>query len=75
MLVSPVGVPHPEDLSGRLAAAPWYVKGLIRTARGLWQWNVSPQALVRGLGPWGPGLVRGYVFRRFTGAGPNAWVL
>ena len=68
MLVSPVGVPHPEDLSGRLAGAPWYIKGLVKFFRGLWSLSITPQAVVRFCGPLGPGLVRKYVTARFTGA-------
>jgi pimeloyl-ACP methyl ester carboxylesterase len=68
VLVSPVGVPHPEDLSGRLANAPWYIKLLVQTFRGFWTLGITPQAVVRAAGPFGHSLVKKYVYARFTGA-------
>ncbi|XP_031120022.1 probable 1-acylglycerol-3-phosphate O-acyltransferase [Ipomoea triloba] len=35
----------------------------------LWESNFTPQKLVRGLGPWGPDLVRKYTGSRFSSAG------
>ncbi|KAL0323165.1 UNVERIFIED_CONTAM: putative 1-acylglycerol-3-phosphate O-acyltransferase [Sesamum angustifolium] len=51
------------DMSEQLIRfrATW--KGAI--ANHLWESNFTPQKLVRGLGPWGPGLVRKYTSARF----------
>ncbi|KAG0609659.1 hypothetical protein M758_7G004200 [Ceratodon purpureus] len=36
-------------------------------ANFIWESNFTPQAVVRGLGPWGPGLVKNYASNRFGG--------
>lgn len=67
VLVSPVGVPErPEDERPALRDAPLWVKGLLKFFRWLWARGVTPQGIVRFLGPWGVNIVNGYVRRRFN---------
>ncbi|GLT57951.1 hypothetical protein SLA2020_308840 [Shorea laevis] len=64
ILVGPAGFsPESDPISERLARfrATW--KGAI--LNHLWESNFTPQKLVRGLGPWGPDLVRKYTTARF----------
>ncbi|ORX91650.1 alpha/beta-hydrolase [Basidiobolus meristosporus CBS 931.73] len=77
ILASPVGIPknqykepeenknislqnsQPNEFSNRRRVLPgWAVK--------LWNWNVTPQSIVRFTGRFGPSLVGGYVYRRFA---------
>ncbi|GKV46994.1 hypothetical protein SLEP1_g53944 [Rubroshorea leprosula] len=64
ILVGPAGFsPESDPISEKLARfrATW--KGAI--LNHLWESNFTPQRLVRGLGPWGPDLVRKYTTARF----------
>ncbi|XP_011074639.1 probable 1-acylglycerol-3-phosphate O-acyltransferase [Sesamum indicum] len=63
ILVGPAGFSSETDMSEQLIQfrATW--KGAI--VNHLWESNFTPQKLVRGLGPWGPGLVRKYTSARF----------
>ncbi|KAM5583905.1 hypothetical protein ABKV19_003670 [Rosa sericea] len=64
VLVGPVGFSSAED-----ARNEWIMqfkttwKGAI--INHLWESNFTPQKLIRGLGPWGPKIVRGYTNTRF----------
>ncbi|KAJ3157275.1 hypothetical protein HDU89_002687 [Geranomyces variabilis] len=60
VLVSPAGVgKQPEvDMRNR----PGLLPKLFKT---LWTLNVTPMTILRGAGPWGPGLVHKYTTRRF----------
>ncbi|KAK1554042.1 hypothetical protein Q3G72_032967 [Acer saccharum] len=73
ILVGPAGVsPESEPKSEWLTKfrATW--KGAI--LNHLWESNFTPQNIVRGLGPWGPDIVRKYTTTRF-GAHSNGTVL
>ncbi|XP_078440141.1 alpha/beta-Hydrolases superfamily protein [Wolffia australiana] len=63
VLVGPAGFTSEESSSERLTKfrATW--KGAI--FNHLWESNFTPQKVLRGLGPWGPGLVRKYTSARF----------
>lgn len=64
ILVGPAGFSSESDgMSERLTRfrATW--KGAI--VNHLWESNFTPQKVVRGLGPWGPGLVCRYTSTRF----------
>ncbi|GLT69163.1 hypothetical protein SLA2020_413370 [Shorea laevis] len=64
ILVGPAGVsPEADAQSERFAQfrATW--KGAI--LNHLWESNFTPQKIVRGLGPWGPNIVRNYTTARF----------
>lgn len=63
ILVGPAGFSTDPDMSERLIQfrATW--KGAI--LNHLWESNFTPQKIVRGLGPWGPDLVRRYTSARF----------
>ncbi|XP_031475252.1 1-acylglycerol-3-phosphate O-acyltransferase [Nymphaea colorata] len=64
ILVGPAGFSSESD-----PKSEWFVK-FRATWKGavlnhLWESNFTPQKLVRGLGPWGPDLVRRYTTARF----------
>ncbi|KAL8130632.1 hypothetical protein V2J09_019787 [Rumex salicifolius] len=63
ILVGSAGFSAESNMSENLAQfrATW--KGAI--ANHLWESNFTPQKIVRGLGPWGPNLVRRYTTARF----------
>ncbi|GAB2267720.1 hypothetical protein Dimus_002702 [Dionaea muscipula] len=63
ILVGPAGFSAETDISERLNQfrATW--KGAI--LNHLWESNLTPQKIIRGLGPWGPDLVRRYTTARF----------
>ncbi|XP_078173362.1 putative 1-acylglycerol-3-phosphate O-acyltransferase [Carex rostrata] len=64
ILVSPVGfTPETDQSSERVTKfrATW--KGMI--FNHLWESGFTPQKIIRGLGPWGPDLVRRYTSARF----------
>uniref|UniRef100_A0A7N0SV43 AB hydrolase-1 domain-containing protein n=1 Tax=Kalanchoe fedtschenkoi TaxID=63787 RepID=A0A7N0SV43_KALFE len=72
ILVGPAGVLSESDAKSEWLTrfrATW--KGAV--LNHLWESNFTPQKLVRGLGPWGPGLVNKYTSARFgvdtTGVG------
>eukprot|EP00898_Chlorokybus_atmophyticus_P002553 jgi/Chlat1/3299/Chrsp22S03541 len=64
VLVGPAGVtpPPPED---RLDSTSWRY----RVFKLVFEANLTPFALVRLAGPWGPGLVEGFSTRRFISGG------
>lgn len=64
ILVGSAGFSSETDMSERLSQfrATW--KGAI--FNHLWESNFTPQKVVRGLGPWGPDLVRKYTSARFS---------
>ncbi|XP_051150844.1 1-acylglycerol-3-phosphate O-acyltransferase-like [Andrographis paniculata] len=63
ILVGPAGFSSESDMSERLTQfrATW--KGAI--VNHLWESNFTPQKIIRGLGPWGPDIVRKYTSARF----------
>ncbi|XP_077220324.1 putative 1-acylglycerol-3-phosphate O-acyltransferase [Tasmannia lanceolata] len=64
ILVGPAGFTSESDASNEWVTkfrATW--KGAI--LGHLWESNFTPQRIVRGLGPWGPDLVRKYTSTRF----------
>ncbi|GAB4839447.1 hypothetical protein Ancab_028969 [Ancistrocladus abbreviatus] len=63
ILVGPVGFSADSEMSEQLMQfrATW--KGAL--LNHLWESNFTPQKVVRGLGPWGPNLVRRYTGARF----------
>ncbi|CAN6463695.1 unnamed protein product [Victoria cruziana] len=64
ILVGPVGFSSESDSESEWLTkfrATW--KGAV--LNHLWESNFTPQKLVRGLGPWGPDLVRKYTTARF----------
>ncbi|KAF5208137.1 1-acylglycerol-3-phosphate O-acyltransferase [Thalictrum thalictroides] len=65
ILVGPAGFSSDSDASKSewltRFRATW--KGAI--ANHLWESNFTPQKIIRGLGPWGPNLVRRYTTARF----------
>lgn len=63
ILVGPAGFSSDTDMSERLSQfrATW--KGAV--LNHLWESNFTPQKIVRGLGPWGPNIVRKYTSARF----------
>lgn len=63
ILVGSAGFSADTDMSERLTEfrATW--KGAV--LNHLWESNFTPQKIVRGLGPWGPNLVRKYTSARF----------
>jgi cardiolipin-specific phospholipase len=68
VLVSPVGVPEPPPhiVAPHQHTAPQKPSWLIQVARKLWTWNVTPQGIIRTVGPYGPRLVNAYTSRRFA---------
>eukprot|EP00164_Ancoracysta_twista_P000211 GFYU01000303.1.p1 GENE.GFYU01000303.1~~GFYU01000303.1.p1 ORF type:complete len:421 (-),score=103.59 GFYU01000303.1:215-1477(-) len=60
ILVSPVGIPEAPAMPS--TSIPWKFK----VFKYLWDLNVTPQAFVRTIGPWGPGMVDKYTTRRFS---------
>nr|XP_011459529.1 PREDICTED: 1-acylglycerol-3-phosphate O-acyltransferase-like [Fragaria vesca subsp. vesca] len=64
VLVGPVGFSSAEDARNeRIMQFKTTWKGAI--INHLWESNFTPQKLIRGLGPWGPKIVRGYTNSRF----------
>ncbi|KAL5557930.1 hypothetical protein UlMin_034141 [Ulmus minor] len=64
ILVGPVGfTPESDAASERITqfTATW--KGAV--LKHLWESNFTPMKLIRGLGPWGPNLVKKYTSARF----------
>jgi cardiolipin-specific phospholipase len=70
VLVSPVGVPeapphiaspHLNNSGNASNSTSW----LIKVARKLWAWDITPQAIIRTVGPYGPSLVGKYTSARF----------
>eukprot|EP00268_Persea_americana_P045339 TRINITY_DN4619_c0_g1_i2.p1 TRINITY_DN4619_c0_g1~~TRINITY_DN4619_c0_g1_i2.p1 ORF type:complete len:425 (+),score=67.80 TRINITY_DN4619_c0_g1_i2:274-1548(+) len=65
ILVGPAGFSSESDGKSEWLTkfrATW--KGAI--LNHLWESNFTPQKLIRGVGPWGPGLVRKYTTARFS---------
>ena len=63
------GVLQPQDAGPRRlpgwAESPWSVRGqMFRLSRALWEAGATPGAVVRTLGPWGPGLIQKYARSR-----------
>ena len=71
ILLSPVGIPTlPEESKD----PPDFVKRnryFTSFISYMWQMNVTPQSVVRMFGPWGPGVVKSMVQRRFVERGLN----
>jgi len=64
ILVGPAGFSSETEHSSEWLTkfrATW--KGML--INHLWESNFTPQRIVRGLGPWGPGLVQRYISARF----------
>ena len=60
---------QPQDAGPRRlpswAESPWSVRGqMFRLSRALWEAGATPGAIVRTLGPWGPGLIQKYARSR-----------
>jgi len=72
ILLSPAGIPAlPEESE---EAAPEFVKRnrlTVGFVSAMWKLNVTPQSVVRVLGPWGPDVVKNLVQRRFVERGLN----
>ena len=64
LLVSPVGLP--ESPSSSEVPPPQSLPRLLRALQILWSKNVTPQHLVRTLGPWGKDVAQNVVARRFN---------
>eukprot|EP00834_Sanchytrium_tribonematis_P001807 NODE_47_length_32105_cov_1.240892.p6 type:complete len:342 gc:universal NODE_47_length_32105_cov_1.240892:19806-18781(-) len=64
ILCSPAGFPEPPTQQRKW---PWY--GAI--IKYLWTKSVTPQSIVRTLGPFGPRMLSGYTQRRFKHLNPN----
>eukprot|EP00123_Amoebidium_parasiticum_P006568 comp17483_c0_seq1/m.16984 comp17483_c0_seq1/g.16984 ORF comp17483_c0_seq1/g.16984 comp17483_c0_seq1/m.16984 type:complete len:343 (-) comp17483_c0_seq1:773-1801(-) len=66
LLVSPAGIPEPDDRWEKLVASrPIGRRMMFSVAAKLWDWNVTPQSVIRSTGPLGRWLNDGYVHRRF----------
>ncbi|CAM0913869.1 unnamed protein product [Alopecurus aequalis] len=64
ILVSPVGFsPEGDPRIEKITKFQATWKGML--ANHLWESNFTPQRFVRGLGPWGPALIRRYATARF----------
>ena len=68
-LMSLCCVLQPQDAGPRRlpswAESPWSVRGqMFRLSRALWEAGATPGAVVRTLGPWGPGLIQKYARSR-----------
>ncbi|KAL8166100.1 hypothetical protein V2J09_007599 [Rumex salicifolius] len=63
ILVGPAGVSGDSEMSQNLMQFKATWKGAI--VNHLWESNFTPQKIIRGLGPWGPNLVRNYTSARF----------
>ena len=60
---------QPEEAGPRRlpswAESPWSVRGqMFRLSRALWEAGATPGAVIRTLGPWGPGLIQKYARSR-----------
>ncbi|KAI8474553.1 MAG: Alpha/Beta hydrolase protein [Monoraphidium minutum] len=67
VLVCPAGIPEkPDGWESRFTSGTAFRRLLFRAAAGAWEAGVTPGAVIRGLGPWGPGLVGKYVGGRFS---------
>ncbi|KAJ9530113.1 hypothetical protein QJQ45_023374 [Haematococcus lacustris] len=68
VLVCPAGVPQaPEDWQRNvLGSSSGWRSQAFRAAMWAWEAGMTPHALVRTLGPWGPGLCEKYVVNRFS---------
>jgi abhydrolase domain-containing protein 5 len=66
VLVNAAGIPARADPRVAAARQRHWAVGALAWA---WEAGVTPGALVRALGPYGPGLVEGIVARRFGGGG------
>ena len=62
-LVSPVGLPEPPPSSE--VPPPQSLPSTLRALQVLWSKNVTPQQIVRTLGPWGRDVANNVVSRRF----------
>ena len=64
-----------EALPRRLpswAESPWSVRGqMFRLSQTLWEAGATPGAVIRTLGPWGPGLIQKYARSRCAGIQPS----
>jgi hypothetical protein len=60
--------PKPEGWEKRfIPEDSWSLRAqLFKLAASAWAAGVTPQGLIRALGPWGPGLVEKYVTGRFS---------
>ncbi|KAF5842719.1 Alpha/Beta hydrolase protein [Dunaliella salina] len=69
ILVCPAGVPkEPEDWQRKfLGGASQLRSGMFKASMWAWESGITPQAIIRSLGPWGAQLCDGYVSRRFAG--------
>ncbi|CAD7701645.1 unnamed protein product, partial [Ostreobium quekettii] len=70
ILVCPAAIAGrpPEDDSPQSVRSPWTLRGqLWRFSKLMWNVGVTPQSIVRLMGPWGPDLVGKYVVGRFNG--------
>ena len=67
ILASPVGLPPPPEETGvDEALAGRQRSWIFRTLKSAWEGGTTPQALVRGVGPLGPGLTRRVIHARFS---------
>ncbi len=68
VLFSPAGLepPSDHDIVPPAEVTSWR----LTWAERLWRYNFTPQGIIRLMGPWGAGAVKGMVTRRF---GPDKW--
>lgn len=68
VLVGPAGIPpKPEGWESRFLGEPWSLRTqLYKLATSAWMAGLTPGSVIRGLGPWGPGLIDKYVNGRFS---------
>eukprot|EP00455_Lapot_gusevi_P042821 TRINITY_DN5137_c0_g1_i6.p1 TRINITY_DN5137_c0_g1~~TRINITY_DN5137_c0_g1_i6.p1 ORF type:complete len:240 (-),score=56.81 TRINITY_DN5137_c0_g1_i6:119-787(-) len=75
VLASPVGVPDKQFMenrqSRRMENASWRQKFMYRLVNGAWSLGISPQSIIRCLGPWGPRLIHKFVSWRFADVCPG----
>ncbi|MEW5304929.1 MAG: hypothetical protein WDW36_007503 [Sanguina aurantia] len=68
VLVCPAGVPQaPDDWMNKYLGDHFsWRKQAFKVFGSLWASGFTPGSLVRGMGPWGPGIVEKYVANRFN---------
>ncbi|KAG1679091.1 hypothetical protein FOA52_000446 [Chlamydomonas sp. UWO 241] len=67
ILVCPAGVPEvPDGWADRFTSMGATTKALFKTLMWAWERGVTPGGVVRTIGPFGPGLIEGYVTKRLV---------
>jgi cardiolipin-specific phospholipase len=67
ILASPFGVPDNRERWNEMKADPGSSKypRILPVVEKLWNMDVTPQSVIRFIGPWGPRLLESFVDRRF----------